>query len=136
MPNILCRLTIHGCPRTKKNSRTATSNGITLPSKAYRKYAATAWQQIHEGARNLPISGRCNVKALYYMDTHGIVDISGLHQGLHDLLKDRGIIADDNSRIVAGTDGSRVLYDKERPRVEVVIEEMDDSRAAAEGGQR
>lgn len=32
-----------------------------------------------------------------------------------------GVIKDDNSRIVAGHDGSRVLYDKENPRVEITI---------------
>ena len=35
-------------------------------------------------------------------------------------------IADDNSNIIFGTDGSRVLYDKDFPRTEVYIEVEDD----------
>lgn len=38
-----------------------------------------------------------------------------------DILVDAGILADDNARIVTGHDGSRVLYDKGNPRVEIVI---------------
>ena len=32
-----------------------------------------------------------------------------------------GLLADDNRDIIAGTDGSRVYYDKENPRTEVEI---------------
>ena len=38
-----------------------------------------------------------------------------------DILVDAGILEDDNSNIVAGHDGSRVLYDKENPRTEILI---------------
>jgi hypothetical protein len=36
-----------------------------------------------------------------------------------------GIIEDDNSQIVAGHDGSRVRYDKNNPRTEIEITEME-----------
>ena len=62
-----------------------------------------------------------NIQCLYYMQTRRIVDLVGLLQGTDDLLTDAGVIKDDNSRIVAGHDGSRVLYDKENPRVEITI---------------
>ena len=42
-----------------------------------------------------------------------------------DILVTAGVLADDNSKIVAAHDGSRVLYDKESPRVEITIERMD-----------
>ncbi len=37
-----------------------------------------------------------------------------------------GVIKDDNHKIVASVDGSRVLYDKKNPRTEIYIEEIRD----------
>jgi Holliday junction resolvase RusA-like endonuclease len=63
-----------------------------------------------------------NIKCLYYMGTRRKVDLVNLLEATCDILTDAGVIADDNSRIVAGHDGSRVLYDKDRPRVEIEID--------------
>jgi Holliday junction resolvase RusA-like endonuclease len=67
-----------------------------------------------------------NVKALYYVELHGNskVDISNLHNALHDILVKYRVLADDESRIVAGTDGSRVIIVSNNPRTEVFIEDM------------
>lgn len=35
-----------------------------------------------------------------------------------------GVVIDDNSKIIATMDGSRVEYDKENPRTEVIISEV------------
>ena len=64
-----------------------------------------------------------NVKALFYMDTRRRVDLVNLEQALCDLLVHYKMIEDDNSTIIKSMDGSRVLYDKDDPRTEVVIEE-------------
>ena len=58
------------------------------------------------------------------MPTRRRVDLCNLHEALCDVLVKHGVIADDNSNIVAGMDGSRVLYDKNNPRTEIVIEEI------------
>lgn len=42
-----------------------------------------------------------------------------------DLLVAYGIIEDDNSKIVASMDGSRVSYDKDNPRTEAEITGLD-----------
>lgn len=55
------------------------------------------------------------------MGTRRIVDIINLHSALHDILVRYRVIEDDNYRIVASTDGSRVMYDKLHPRTEVEI---------------
>lgn len=73
------------------------------------------------GNHKLCVDYPVNIQCLYYMQTRRIVDLVGLLQGTDDLLTDAGVIKDDNSRIVAGHDGSRVLYDKENPRVEITI---------------
>ena len=114
-------LTIYGDPRTKKNSREADRNGhVVLPSKAYQRYHRDCMKQI-TGKHKIGIDSPVNIQCLYYMQTRRIVDLVGLLQGTDDLLTDAGVIKDDNSRIVAGHDGSRVLYDKENPRVEITI---------------
>ena len=63
-----------------------------------------------------------NVRALFYMPTKRRVDLVNLLQALLDILVKYDVLEDDNCNIVASTDGSRVLYDKENPRTEVIIE--------------
>ena len=58
------------------------------------------------------------------MKTRRIVDGLNLLATIDDLLVSAGILADDNSRIVAGHDGSRVLYDPINPRVEITITKL------------
>lgn len=58
------------------------------------------------------------------MPTKRRVDLVNLLEATCDILVHYGVLADDNSSIVAGHDGSRVLHDKERPRVEVTITEI------------
>ena len=57
------------------------------------------------------------------MRTHRRVDLVNLLEATCDILVDANVIADDNSGIVAGHDGSRVKYDKDNPRVEITITE-------------
>ena len=71
-----------------------------------------------------------NVKAVYYMPTRRKVDLCNLHEALCDVLVHYGIVADDNSNIIATMDGSCVKYDKNHPRTEVTIE-----RIGEENGQ-
>ena len=67
------------------------------------------------------ISRPINIKAIYYMPTRRVVDITNLHSALHDVLVHYQVIEDDNCKIVVSTDGSRVRYSKENPRTEVEI---------------
>jgi hypothetical protein len=129
---LIVALTIHGCPRTKKNSQRMAINKKTgkpfpVQSKAWKEYSKHSPHQITAGSAYMPICEAVNVKALFFMDTRRIVDIVGLTQGLHDLLVERGILQDDNSRIIVSTDGSRVLYDKANPRTDVAITRCSDA---------
>lgn len=58
------------------------------------------------------------------MPTRRRVDLTNLLGATCDLLVDFNVIEDDNSNIVAGHDGSRVKYDKEKPRTEIWISEI------------
>ena len=122
------RFTIPVCPRCKKNSQQILINRKTgrpfvAPSSAYTAYRKAALMVIPTDARQR-IDYAVNVKALYYMQTRRRVDLANLNSALHDVLVDAGVLLDDNCSIVAGTDGSRVLYDKNRPRTEVTITKL------------
>ena len=75
--------------------------------------------------KSIGIDYPVNVKALYYMPTRRRVDLCNLHEALCDVLVKFGVVQDDNCKIIASMDGSRVLYDKENPRTEVYIEEVE-----------
>lgn len=117
-------------PRTKKNHNTVYWNKKTNefqgmgPSKPYDKYLKTCRTYLLGMSHR--INEPVNVKAIYYMATRRKVDITGLHQALHDILKDCGVVADDNCKIIAATDGSRVRYDKEGPRTEIEITRLEE----------
>lgn len=90
-----------------------------IPSKAFVDYQKVFLSQVRRPKQT--IDQPVNVQAVYYMPTRHRVDITNLLSATHDLLVDAGVLEDDNSKIVVGVDGSRVLYDKENPRVEIVI---------------
>lgn len=110
-------------PVTKKNhGRLVMAGGKPklLPSAQFAQYQEAAGWYL----KPLGISEPVNVRCLFFMPTRRIVDLVGLLQAVDDVLVHYGVIRDDNSRIVAGHDGSRVLYDRERPRTEIEITEV------------
>lgn len=71
--------------------------------------------------KSLGIDQPVNVAAKFYMPTRRRVDLTNLNEALHDILVNYGILTDDNAKIIVSTDGSRVYWDKENPRTEVII---------------
>ena len=123
------RFTIPICPRTKKNSQSIHINRKTgarfiTTSDAYKAYRAGALMTIPAEARQ-HIDYPVNVQGMFYMQTRRAVDLNNLLEALTDILVDAGVLVDDNCRIVAGHDGSRVLYDKEHPRTDVTITRLE-----------
>lgn len=123
--------TINITPRTKKNSSQLIYNRKThkwqpIASKAYRAYEAAAGKYLNDIVKLQAMALRppFNVRAVFYMDSRRLVDLVNLEQALCDILVHYKIIEDDNSRIIASMDGSRVRYDKANPRTEVTIEEV------------
>ena len=124
-----------GDPRTKKNHQNIAGAGRRCPvcgkfekqwvrqGKNYDAYAVSAKKQIFPPPRK-PIDYPINIRYLFYMQTLRRVDALNLEAALDDILIDAKVIADDNSRIVAGHDGTRVLYDKDNPRTEIYITRM------------
>lgn len=116
------RFTIPVAPRTKKNSQRIVTIGghpRVIPSRAYKDYEEAAGYYLPHLKE--PISAPVNVSAVFYMPTRRRVDLVNLEEALLDVLVRYGVLDDDNSKIVAMMDGSRVDYDKEYPRTECFI---------------
>lgn len=126
------KLTIYGNPVTKKNSQRilykftkfGRKTPFIAPSKAYVDYETDCLRQIKRP--HSPISARVNVRCVYYMKTARRVDLANLIEATTDILVKARVLEDDNSKIVAAHNGSRVDYDKQNPRTEIWIEEMED----------
>lgn len=131
------KYTIKGDPRTKKNHQMIAGAGKRCPvckkhekqwirqSGYHDEFAEAAkWQLRPIPPR--PIECPVNVKCVFYMKTRRKVDQLNLLATIDDLLVEMKILADDNSRIVVGHDGSRVFYDKDNPRTEITITRMID----------
>lgn len=134
----MIEIVIPGNPTTKKNSREArrARNKRTgkiyhyqAPSKAFEAYQASAEAAlvIPPSLRDkFPIDYPVNVKTIYYRKNLVRCDLTGLHQATDDILVHYGILKDDNFKIVAGHDGSRVRIDRENPRTEITITRMEE----------
>jgi Holliday junction resolvase RusA-like endonuclease len=123
------KFTVPLAPVTKKNSQRIitirTKKGSfqkIMPSAAFEQYQKDAGYFIpHRGRK---ISYPCEVVCLFYMPTRRDVDLTNLEEAIDDVMVFYGLLADDNSKIIVSHDGSRVLYDKDRPRTEVTIRPM------------
>lgn len=120
----MLRITIDLAPVTKKNHGQIV-NGRLIPSKQYLQYEKDCAYSLRD-YKDININSPINVMAHYYMPTKRRVDITNLHNALHDVLVKYGIVEDDNCTIIAGTDGSRVFHDKENPRTEIFITDIGD----------
>ncbi len=128
----MLKFTIPLPPKTKKNHQKIKYNRKTgkpyiRQSEAYEEYEKVCLYLIPGKARQ-HIDYPVNIKATYYMREARRVDITNLHSALHDVLVASGVLKDDSSlspRIVVGTDGSRVLVDRNNPRTEVEITEVE-----------
>ena len=126
------KITIPLAPITKKNHQQiitkkmpgGKSRPMVIPSKQYRAYEKACGEYLEMA--NLGIDYPVNVKAIYYMPTRRRVDLTNLHEALHDILVHYNVLADDNFRIIASTDGSRVMHDKESPRTEIIITALEE----------
>lgn len=128
---IAFRYTIPLPPITKKNSqqilKTKDGRPFIAPSKAFTDYQSKAGWYLKPRPIN-PIGDAVTVKCLFYMPTHRRVDLNNLLEAVTDMLVKFRILTDDNSQVIASHDGSRVLYDKENPRTEIMITKFEEEQ--------
>lgn len=124
----MIKFTIKGNPITKKNSQRLVSvrgRVIPIPSKQYKAYEGEFIYQCMElGLFNKNLSTRLNIACVYYMQTKRKVDLTNLLSATMDCLVSAKVIEDDNCNIACTHDGSYVNYDKDNPRVDIVITEL------------
>nr|DAE46912.1 MAG TPA: Endodeoxyribonuclease RusA [Ackermannviridae sp.] len=96
-----------------------------MPSAAYLKYERAAVYYLTPKPKS-PINTACRVETRFYMPTRRRCDLPNHIESVHDILVKAKILADDDYTIVASVDGSRVLYDKEYPRTEIIIQELEE----------
>ena len=122
----MIKFTIPIKPRTKKNHSNIvtlkTGRMLLLPSKQYREFERAVCAFIASSKPiSSPINMACNLKCIFYKDRDYKSDLMGYLQAISDALVKSGVFSDDNSNIICSTDGSRVLLDRDNPRIEVEI---------------
>lgn len=113
-------------PRTKKNSQQIVMNHKTgrpfiVQSKEYKEYEKDAGWFLK--IPDKPIETPVNVKCVFYRETAIRCDLNNLLAAATDILVKYGVLADDNFKIIASHDGSRVFIDRDNPRTEITIED-------------
>ena len=128
MASIIYRAMIPLDPRTKKNHsqifvKKEWKNGklinipFIVPSAEYKEYEKNALWFLDPVGIDSPV----NIQCLFYMKTRRRVDMVNLLESILDIMVKKGTITDDCRNIVYSMDGSRVLYDKNNPRTEIII---------------
>ena len=114
-------------PKTKKNHQKIIKNPRTkalmiVQSDSYKRYEKDAGWFLKKPSK--PIDVPVQVKCIFYRDSKRRCDLTNLLEAIDDILVKYGILADDNFSIIYSHDGSRVFVDKEKPRTEIVIEDI------------
>lgn len=121
-------------PKSKKNNQTICYkqiNGKEIPfiaqGKIYKQYEREAGWYIRSKARGMkPIDFPVNVKCIFYRQSKRTIDLPNLQNAICDILVKYRILADDCRDIVFTMDGSKVLYDKNNPRTEITITQIEE----------
>lgn len=116
-------------PKTKKNSQQIMINHKTrrpfiCQSAEYLRYEKEAGWFLKKPP--VSISQPVNIKVLFYRDSKRRCDLTNLLEAIDDILVKYKILSDDNFKIIAGHDGSRVYVDRNNPRTEIYIETLED----------
>ncbi len=122
MGEVIIKFAVPLPPITKKNSQRIVIRGnkpCILPSEKYKEYEEIALWYIPK--RGIPIDFPVNVKCVFYMPNNRQCDLTNHLESIDDVMVKAGLLKDDNYKILASHDGSRVLVDKNNPRTEVEI---------------
>ena len=96
---------------------------MIVPSKQYKEYEQSAALFI---PKHITYCSPVNVKCLFYLPTRRKADLTNLLESIDDVMVKCGLLTDDNYTIIQSHDGSRVFYDKDNPRTEIEIMEIEE----------
>lgn len=116
-------------PITKKNHQQIVNNPKTgkpfvIPSRQYKEYEKNAMWFIPKPQK--PILEAVNVRCLFFLPTRRKGDLTNYLEAIDDVMVKCGLLEDDNYTIIQSHDGSRVLYDKDNPRTEILITSVEE----------
>lgn len=116
--------------RSKKNSQQILINHRTgrpfvAQSKLYKEFEKKCGLFLKQYKLNLdyPI----NIKATFYVPDRRKRDLTNLENAIADVLVKYKVIEDDNSTILSGWDGSRIIYEKGREEIIIEITKMEEN---------
>lgn len=138
MPQEIFHIIIYGNPFIKKNSQRTIWHKylkriIVVYSANYNAWKKDSMMQLGLSSRgkwrvvedrpegiDFPVIMKCH----FYVKDNIRRDMSALYEGIQDVLVEAKVLKDDNFKIIAGHDGSRVFIDKENPRIELWLQEV------------
>lgn len=111
--------------RSKKNSQQIiwnrnTKRPMIIQSEIYRKFERDCGKFLLKHKNN-KIIYPINLKCLFYVPDKRKRDLTNLENAIADILVKYKIIEDDNYNIIAGWDGSRIIY-KPEEEAKTIIE--------------
>ena len=113
-------ITIYGETPSKKNSRINCRNGRSFPSKRYQEWHETAVAQVICQTGKIEPLNKVHIFLKFYHGNMARRDSDNAVSSIFDLLKDCGIISDDNWKVIPHYLVFNA-YDKNNPRVEIKI---------------
>jgi Holliday junction resolvase RusA-like endonuclease len=120
------RFVITGKPAVLKNSKVIVTKPFPrlLPSKASKAWTKAALAQLprQKSIRQpLPVEVTVNAAIVTYAHDRRERDLDNSLGGPLDALVSAGVLTTDSNKQVKSLDGSRLLYDKANPRVEITL---------------
>ena len=111
-------------PPKKNSQQVIYRNGkpLIVQSKQYIQFERDCAYFLKKYARH--ITTPINLKCMFFVPDKRKRDLTNLLNAIQDVLVKYDVIADDNYNIVAGVDGSRIVYEKGREETIIEIEEM------------
>lgn len=123
--------------RSKKNSQQILKNKKTgkyfiSQSEIYRKFERECGYFLLR-YKNSIISYPVNLRCLFYVSDRRKRDLTNLENAIADILVKYKVLEDDNYNILAGWDGSRIIYrPEEEPEIVIEITKMEGQEYAKE----
>ena len=114
--------------RSKKNSQRIIYNPRTkkpmiIQSEIYKKFERECGLYLKKIKSNV-ITYPVNLKCLFYVPDKRKRDLTNLENAIADILVKYEILEDDNYNIIAGWDGSRIIYEKGKEEIDIEITKM------------
>jgi Holliday junction resolvase RusA-like endonuclease len=116
--------------RSKKNSQQIVYNKYThkpmiIQSKLYKNFERECGLFLKRYKNNI-ITYPINLKCLFFVNDKRKRDLTNLENAIADILVKYEILEDDNYNIIAGWDGSRIIYRKDKdPEIIIEISKME-----------